>query len=96
MFSYGSGLASTFFSFQIKKSIADISRVLDVPNRLKSRLELTPKQFSEIMRLREETHDKKDFKPVGDGSSLEESFFSGTYYLEQIDSKWRRSYKRTA
>ena len=48
------------------------------------------------MRLREETHDKKDFKPVGDGSSLGEAFFSGTYYLEQIDSKWRRSYKRTA
>jgi len=95
MFSYGSGLSSSLFSFQIKKSIADISKVLDIPNRLKTRLEFTPKQFSEVMRLREETHGKKDYKPVGDSSSVKEAFFSGTYYLEQIDSKWRRSYKRT-
>ncbi|RGB30289.1 hydroxymethylglutaryl-coenzyme A synthase C terminal-domain-containing protein [Rhizophagus diaphanus] len=95
MFSYGSGLSSSFFSFQINKSIADISKVLDVPNRLKSRLELTPKQFSEVMRLREETHGKKDYKPVGDDSLVKDAFFSGTYYLEEIDSKWRRSYKRT-
>ena len=96
MFSYGSGLSSTFFSFQIKKSVSDIAKILDIPNRLKSRLELEPKYFNEIMRLREETHGKKDYKPVGDNSSEEEAFFPGTYYLDQIDSKWRRSYKRTA
>ena len=96
MFSYGSGLASSFFSFQIKKSIANISKVLDVPGRLKSRLNLTPEKFAEIMKLREENHGNKDYTPVGDGSSVEEAFFSGTYYLYQIDSKWRRSYKRTA
>jgi|SRR6266498_943600 len=96
MFSYGSGLASSFFSFQIKKSVADISKVLNVPNRLKSRLELTPKEFTEIMGLREENHGKKDYMLVGDGSSVETAFFSGTYYLYQIDSKWRRFYKRSA
>ncbi|CAG8597971.1 13781_t:CDS:10 [Funneliformis mosseae] len=96
MFSYGSGLASSFFSFQIKKSVADISKILDVPNRLKSRLELTPEKFNEVMKLREEVHDQKDYVPLGDGSSIEDAFFSGTYYLEQIDSKWRRSYKRAA
>ena len=95
MFSYGSGLASTFFSFQIKKSTKDISKVLDIKNRLNSRLELTPKQFDEVMRLREETHGKKDYKPVGDSSSLKDAFFLGTYYLEQIDSKSRRFYNRT-
>ncbi|CAI2185572.1 4291_t:CDS:10 [Funneliformis geosporum] len=96
MFSYGSGLASSFFSFQIKKSVADISKILDVPNRLKSRLELAPEKFSEVMKLREELHGQKGYVPLGDGSSTEDAFFSGTYYLEQIDSKWRRSYKRTA
>jgi len=75
MFSYGSGLSSSLFSFQFKKSIADISKVLDIPNRLKTRLEFTPKQFSEVMRLREETHGKKDYKPVGDSSSVKEAFF---------------------
>ncbi|RIA91322.1 hydroxymethylglutaryl-CoA synthase [Glomus cerebriforme] len=94
MFSYGSGLSSTFFSFTIKKSVANISEALDVLNRLESRLELTPKQFSEVMRLRESVHDKKDYTPVGDSSSEKEAFFSGTYYLEKIDSKRRRFYKR--
>jgi hydroxymethylglutaryl-CoA synthase len=78
MFSYGSGLSSSFFSFQIKKSVVDISKVLNIQNRLKSRLELSPSQFSEVMRLREETHGKKGYKPVGDETSVKEVYFSGT------------------
>ncbi|CAG8514406.1 768_t:CDS:2 [Racocetra fulgida] len=44
-------------------------------------------KFNEVMRLREETHNKNDFDVVGDGSSVEEAFFEGTYYLEKIDAK---------
>ncbi|CAG8699244.1 34914_t:CDS:10 [Gigaspora margarita] len=50
--------------------------------------------FNEVMRLREETHSKNDYNVVGDGSSVEEAFFEGTYYMEKIDAKWRRFYKR--
>ncbi|RHZ78565.1 hypothetical protein Glove_161g26 [Diversispora epigaea] len=94
MFSYGSGLSSTFFSFKIIKPIPEIQKSLDILNRLKSRTEVTPKKFEEVMHLREKSHGKKDFKVVADGSSLEDTFFKGTYYLDTIDSKWRRTYKR--
>ncbi|CAG8662464.1 24875_t:CDS:10, partial [Racocetra persica] len=89
MFSYGSGLASSFFSFQIVKSVDQIHKVLDIKNRLDSRVKSSPEEFNEVMRLREETHNKNDFDVVGDGSSVEEAFFEGTYYLEKIDAKWR-------
>lgn len=94
MFSYGSGLSSSFFSFQIRKSVKDISEKLDIKNRLDSRLIVQPEKFVEVMNSREETHGKKDFEPNGDNSSIDETMFEGTYYLEKIDSKWRRFYKR--
>ncbi|CAG8718007.1 14177_t:CDS:2, partial [Dentiscutata heterogama] len=94
MFSYGSGLASSFFSFKIVKPITQIYKILDIKNRLDSRVKTSPEKFDEVMRLREESHNKNDFNVVGDGSSVEEAFFEGTYYLEKIDAKWRRFYKR--
>lgn len=94
MFSYGSGLASTLFSFKVIKPIPEIQKVLDIQNRLKSRIVVAPEKFVEVMRLREESHGKKDFKVVGDASPPEDTFFKGTYYLDSIDSKWRRTYKR--
>nr|CAG8566236.1 2878_t:CDS:2 [Entrophospora candida] len=94
MFSYGSGLSSSFFSFQIKKSVKDISEKLNIKNRLDSRLIVQPEKFAKVMNSREETHGKKDFEPNGDNSSIDETMFEGTYYLEKIDSKWRRFYKR--
>ncbi|CAG8432849.1 7337_t:CDS:2 [Diversispora eburnea] len=73
--------------------IPEIQESLDILNRLKSRIEVTPEKFEEVMNLREKTHGKMDFQAVGDGSSLEDTFFKGTYYLDTIDSKWRRTYK---
>ncbi|CAH1758321.1 18189_t:CDS:2 [Entrophospora sp. SA101] len=94
MFSYGSGLSSSFFSFQIRKSVKDISEKLNIKNRLDSRLIVQPEKFAKVMNSREETHGEKDFEPNGDNSSIDETMFEGTYYLEKIDSKWRRFYKR--
>ncbi|RHZ74188.1 hypothetical protein Glove_227g56 [Diversispora epigaea] len=50
--------------------------------------------YKKVMHLREKSHGKKDFKVVADGSSLEDTFIKGTYYLDTIDSKWRCTYKR--
>ncbi|KAF0388435.1 hydroxymethylglutaryl-CoA synthase [Gigaspora margarita] len=94
MFSYGSGLSSSFFSFKVIKPITQIHKILDINNRLNSRVKSSPEKFNEVMRLREETHSKNDYNVVGDGSSVEEAFFEGTYYMEKIDAKWRRFYKR--
>ncbi|CAG8596787.1 7948_t:CDS:10 [Ambispora leptoticha] len=95
LFSYGSGLAATFFSMKIVDSISTIAKNLDIKNRFDSRVKISPEQFNEIMRLRDESHSKKDFSPVGDKSPVSGSFFEGTYYLTRIDDKWRRSYQRT-
>ncbi|CAG8652357.1 10355_t:CDS:2, partial [Acaulospora morrowiae] len=94
LFSYGSGLASTLFSFRIIKPITEIHKVLDISSRLESRVEVPPEKFVETLHLREKTHGKKDFKVTGDGSPIKDALFKGTYYLEHIDSKWRRTYKR--
>jgi hydroxymethylglutaryl-CoA synthase len=45
------------------------------------------------MQLREKTHNMKSYTPTG---SLElDNMFPGTYYLVEVDDKFRRSYART-
>jgi hydroxymethylglutaryl-CoA synthase len=94
MFSYGSGLASSLFSFRITSSIASIAKNLNLHSRLQSRLQQSPTKFEEVMRIREETHGKNDLVPTGDGSPVDEALFKGTYYLSKIDEKCRREYER--
>ena len=40
------------------------------------------------MKLREETHNLKDYNPVGDLAQLA----PGTFYLDRVDEKYRRAY----
>ena len=94
MFSYGSGLASTFFSVRITSSVANIANNLNLQSRLQSRVQLPPAKFEEIMSLREGTYGNNGFTPVGDGSAISDVLFEETYYLANIDDKWRREYKR--
>lgn len=105
MFSYGSGLASSMFSFKIRGSITDIQKKLDVKNRLESRRVVAPEVYDEVSttqicsypllkawqmcNLRERAHLKKDFKPEGNVDTL----FPGTYYLSGIDGMFRRTYE---
>ena len=42
------------------------------------------------MKIRESTHNACDYAPVG---SLDH-IAAGVYYIEKIDDKWRRFYKR--
>ncbi|KAJ1978794.1 3-hydroxy-3-methylglutaryl coenzyme A synthase [Dimargaris cristalligena] len=89
-FSYGSGSAASMFSFRVKGSTAQMAKNLSLRDRLDSRTKVAPDAFDHIMSLRESTHQLRDYKPVG----ALESLFPGTYYLENIDSKFRREYKR--
>lgn len=96
-FSYGSGLAATFFSFQVSQDASPgsllgklVSSVSDLPKRLDSRKRMSPEQFSEIMEQREHFFRKVNFSPPGDINSL----FPGTWYLERIDEQFRRKYAR--
>lgn len=90
MFSYGSGLASSFFSFRVKGNISAFKQSLNIPERLAARRVLEPQVYDEMCILREHAHLKKNFKPAGDPSTIIE----GTYYLTSVDEMFRREYVR--
>ncbi len=63
LFSYGSGLASSMFSFRVSQDAspgsqleAVVSSCADLKARLDSRRKIDPAQFEQSMKLREETH----------------------------------------
>jgi hydroxymethylglutaryl-CoA synthase len=87
LFSYGSGLAATLFSF----SAGDVSKVTDrsVLARLKQRVESTPQQFTDALAERHASYGKPSFKP-----KLTHEPFKGTFVLREIDSQFRRHYSR--
>ncbi|KAI1846016.1 hypothetical protein JX266_007825 [Neoarthrinium moseri] len=88
LFSYGSGLAASFFSLRINGSTEQISKVLDIPNKLAARRALTPAQYEEFCDLRHQAHLQKDYTPKGDVSTIA----PGTYYLEKVDAMFKRTY----
>ncbi|KAF2206003.1 hydroxymethylglutaryl-CoA synthase [Delitschia confertaspora ATCC 74209] len=89
MFSYGSGLASSMFSFKIQGSIEDMQKKLDLHTRLDSRRTVAPEAYDEMCNLREKAHLQKDYSPAGST----EHMFPGTYYLAGIDGMFRRTYE---
>lgn len=59
---------------------------------LSERLEVSPCEFDRRMKEREESYGKAGFVPKEDVSVL----FPGTYYLNSVDEKFRRTYSRKA
>ncbi|KAL2631809.1 hypothetical protein R1flu_016495 [Riccia fluitans] len=95
LFSYGSGLASSVFSFRIREgaapfSIPAIAERLNVKSKLESRIVVTPENFVKAMHLGETRYGAKDFVPT---SSIKE-LRAGTFYLTKVDDKYRRYYAR--
>ncbi|KAK8578759.1 hypothetical protein V6N13_142028 [Hibiscus sabdariffa] len=93
LFSYGSGLTSTMFSLRLHEgqhpfSLSNIATVMNVAGKLKSRHEFSPDKFVETMKLMEHRYGAKDFVTSKDCSLLS----PGTYYLTEVDSKYRRYY----
>ncbi|KAJ2156334.1 3-hydroxy-3-methylglutaryl coenzyme A synthase [Coemansia sp. RSA 552] len=89
-FSYGSGCAASMYSFRVRADTSEIARTLDLDRRLEARTKVAPAEFEHIMALREKTHNAQEYEPVGSIDSLA----PGTYYLQKVDSKWRRAYGR--
>jgi hydroxymethylglutaryl-CoA synthase len=93
LFSYGSGLASSFFSLRIKEGPA-LVRLLDglsdVKPLLEARTKISPADFSATMKHREDTHHCAPFQPSGEVSTLSPE----TWYLESVDELHRRTYKK--
>ena len=94
LFSYGSGLTSSFFSVRAVdcQAMTDLhSSLAEVHHRLKSRTKVSPEDFAQTMKLREETHHLAPYQPV---ASIE-TLFSATWYLDSVDDKHRRKYLKT-
>ncbi|KAL8101192.1 hypothetical protein AgCh_033173 [Apium graveolens] len=97
MFSYGSGLSATMFSFHLRDgehpfSLSNIAKVMNIGEKLKSRIEVSPEKFVDIMKLMEHRYGGKDFVTSKDCSLLS----PGTYYLTEVDSMYRRFYSKKA
>ncbi|KAG8169443.1 hypothetical protein KVR01_000188 [Diaporthe batatas] len=88
LFSYGSGLAASFTSFKVVGNTENISKTLDLPARLEARRKVAPEAYDALCDLRKQAHLQKNFKPKGDASTI----ISGTYYLEEVNDMFQRSY----
>ncbi|PIA16518.1 hydroxymethylglutaryl-CoA synthase [Coemansia reversa NRRL 1564] len=90
LFSYGSGCAASTYSFRVRGDTSNIARTIDLAARLDKRIKVAPADFEKVMELREKTHNAQEYEPTGNINELQ----PGTYYLQKIDSKWRRAYGR--
>ena len=90
MFSYGSGLASSLFSLRVVGSIKSVAEHLNVRQRLAQRTAVSPADFTRVLDMREQKYGKCGYKAEAPVDNL----FPGTYYLVEVDSKYRRSYQR--
>jgi len=97
LFSYGSGMASSFFSLRISNKHDESSAlykfsqvVADVQERLDARQKVVPQEFVKTLSLREKAIDSAPFLPAGSV----EGMFPGTWYLTGTDDMHRRSYDR--
>ncbi|KAK2031414.1 hydroxymethylglutaryl-CoA synthase [Colletotrichum zoysiae] len=88
VFSYGSGLAASFLSLRINGDVSPLAKTLDIPARLEARRKLAPEAYEAMCDLRHQAHLQKDYKPKGDPSTIA----PGTYYLEQVNEKFQRTY----
>ncbi|PHH80541.1 hypothetical protein CDD80_1053 [Ophiocordyceps camponoti-rufipedis] len=88
VFSYGSGLASSFLSFRVRSSVDNMVKVLDVPARLDARRRVPPETYDQMCELRKRAHLRKDYTPEGDVSTMT----PGAYYLVKVDDMFKREY----
>ncbi|XP_066584994.1 hydroxymethylglutaryl-CoA synthase 1 [Prorops nasuta] len=95
LFSYGSGLCSTFFSLRVapvesEELLELINSLSYVKPQLEARQKVMPEEYTHILALREKNWQLAPFEPQSDVSNM----FPGTYYLVNVDEKYRRTYKR--
>lgn len=97
LFSYGSGLAATFFSISVSNDTNSDSKLAKLVNNLRhiqplldQRQKISPEKFEASLELRKNNSHKAPLEPSGST----DHFFPGTYYLARIDEKYRRFYER--
>ncbi|GAA99271.1 uncharacterized protein L969DRAFT_93734 [Mixia osmundae IAM 14324] len=88
MFSYGSGLAATFFAIRVKGDTTEIRSKVNLDARL-AKLQVRPcEEYVRALELREEKHNIRNYTPDGPVDGM----WPDTFYLEKCDDKFRRTY----
>lgn len=90
IFSYGSGLASMLFSIKIVGSLNPIRDKIDISKMISNRVQISPKEFDEVLRIREECFGKAGWKP---SAMFKDHHRPGVFLLDEVDDNFRRYYK---
>lgn len=80
------------FSLSVQEAPTKIHQSLQIAQRLEERCKVSPQEFDDIMLLREKTHNVKSYVPIGQVNA--DNLFQGTWYLNTVDEKFRRTYQR--
>jgi len=90
VFAFGSGYASSFFSLRVKGDTSEMKEKMDLLKRLESVKVVPCQEYVDALALREKNHSASAYTP--DGSI--ENIWPNAFYLESVDSKYRRKYAR--
>lgn len=89
-FSYGSGSASTMFSFKVNGDLTSMKNNLNISERLKSRNKRTVDDYLKSVRLIDQRYKTAPYNP----SEPIDDLWDNSWYLDSIDEKWVRHYKK--
>lgn len=107
VFSYGSGLASSLFSFTVNGSTEQLAKNLDIHNRLNARRVVSPEVYDEVSGIRFcrtarlkliteqmcNLRQKAHLKKNFSPAGNPDTILSNTYYLTNVDDMYRRHYE---
>jgi len=88
LFAYGSGCASSFYAIRVRGDTTEMREKIDLQRRLHSMKVVPCEEYVSALKLREKNHNAGNYTPAGSLNNL----WPGSYYLEGIDSKYRRKY----
>ncbi|KAF9466138.1 hydroxymethylglutaryl-coenzyme A synthase C terminal-domain-containing protein [Collybia nuda] len=90
LFAFGSGCAASYFTLRIKGDTTEIREKMDLLSRLASMKVVPCQEFVDALALREKNHNAVNYTPEGSVDNI----WPGAYYLDSVDSKYRRKYLR--
>ncbi|KAJ7603420.1 hydroxymethylglutaryl-coenzyme A synthase N terminal-domain-containing protein [Roridomyces roridus] len=88
LFAFGSGCAGSFWTLKVKGDTTELVQKMDLLARLAKMKVVPPQEFVDALDLREKNHNAVSYTPAGSVDNI----WPGAYYLESIDSKYRRKY----
>ncbi len=97
MFSYGSGLTTSMFLIECKQNYQMLQDNVSFYKRLSERIKISPQQYESDMIKREQMFFKHSYFPevfiqILITQDSIQNLFEGTFYLTEVDKKWRRKY----